>query len=105
IRVLQGSEVTVAFKSDQPLEKMYLDLGDGRSAQLTATNDRWYEYRSRPAESFTFTAVALNTFKLENKNRPSSRINLYEDLPPSVKVVAPSDEIAVLPGEKVNVTF
>ncbi|MDB6172687.1 MAG: hypothetical protein JWL59_1998 [Chthoniobacteraceae bacterium] len=105
VRVLQGSELSVAFKSDQPLDKLYLDLGNGEPAQLTAGDAGWYEYRGRPDESFTFAATALNKFKLENKNKPSCRITLYEDLAPSVKILAPSDELAVLPGEKVNITF
>ncbi len=104
VRVLQGSEVTVAFKCAQALEKMFLDLGNGRTAQLTSSGDQWYEYKARATESIAFAAVAINTFKLENKNRPASRISVYEDLPPSVKVLAP-EEVAVLPGEKVDVAF
>ena len=104
VRVLQGSEVALGFKCEQPLDKMFLDLGNGRAAQLTNASEHWYEYRSRSMESIAFAAVAINKYQLENKNKPSSRISVYEDLPPSVKVLAP-DEVAVLPGEKVNVTF
>jgi hypothetical protein len=84
---------------------MFLDLGNGRSAPLTKGEDQWYEYRSRSTESFAFSAVALNKFNLENKNKPACRVSVYEDLPPSVKVVTPNDELTVLPDEKVNVTF
>jgi hypothetical protein len=104
VRVLQGSEVTVAFKCDQALEKMFLDLGEGRTAPLSSIKEQWYEHQSRPTEGYKFAAVALNQYKLENKNKPSSRISVYEDLPPSLKVAAPED-VAVLPGEKVKVDF
>lgn len=104
VRVLQGSDFAVAFKCAQPLDKMFLDLGEGRAAQLTGGEDQWYEYRTRSAESFAFAAVAINKFQLENKNKPTSRVSVYEDLPPSVKVLAP-EEVAVLPGEKVSVKF
>ncbi|HMJ66288.1 MAG TPA: DUF4175 family protein, partial [Candidatus Binatia bacterium] len=105
VRVLEGSEVEVSFRSDQPLDRMLLDFGNGQSTQLTAGADNWYQFRSRPTNSFTFAAAAINKFKLENKNKPSCRISIYEDLAPSVKILEPSDDIAVLPGEKVNVTF
>ncbi len=105
IRVLQGSEVTVAFKCNQDLEHMFVDLGEGRSAQLTIGPDQWYEYRFQSTESFNFAAVAINRFKLENKIKPTCRVSVYEDQPPSVKVVAPNDELTILPNEKVKVTF
>jgi hypothetical protein len=105
IRVLQGSALQASFRSDQPLDRMLLDFGNGQSTQLAAASDNWYEFRTIPTNSFTFAAAAINKFKLENKTKPSCRVSVYEDLPPSVKVVEPSDEIAVLPGEKVNVIF
>src|SRR6185503_5036401 len=47
----------------------------------------------------------LNKFKLENKTKPSCRVTVYEDLAPTVKIMEPSDDIAVLPGDKVDVAF
>lgn len=105
VRVLQGSDVEVSFKSDQPLDKMVLDFGGGRSAQLSADPDQWYHFRARPTNDLAFAAAAINRFKLDNKTKPSCRISVYEDLPPNVKVLEPSDNLAVLPGEKVNVAF
>jgi hypothetical protein len=105
VRVLEGSELEVSFRSDQSLDRMLLDFGNGQSTQLTAGQDNWYHFRSRPTNSFSFAAAAINKFKLENKNKPSCRISVYEDLAPSVKILEPSDDLAVLPGEKVNVTF
>ena len=105
VRVLRGSEVAVAFKSSQPLDKMLLDLGDGHSRQLTAAENDWYHCELSPTETLTFSALATNKFNLENRHKPSCTISVYEDLPPSVKVLSPSDEIAVTPTEKVNITF
>ncbi|MHA3774446.1 hypothetical protein ACXR0O_23210 [Verrucomicrobiota bacterium sgz303538] len=105
VRVLEGSEVALAFKSGQPLDKMVLDLGEGRTAVLTEENDGWYRYSSTPADSFTFAVIATSRFNLENKHKPSCLVTVYKDLAPSVKILAPSDELAVLPNEKVNVTF
>jgi hypothetical protein len=105
VRVLEGSDVEFGFRSDQPLDRFLLDFGNGLSTRLTAAEDGWYQFRTRPTNSFAFTAAAINKFQLENKNKPSSRINLYEDLAPSVNILEPSDDVAVLPGEKVEVTF
>ncbi|MES2571539.1 MAG: DUF4175 family protein, partial [Verrucomicrobiota bacterium] len=105
VRVLQGSELAVSFKADQPLDKMLLDLGNGQTAQLSAGEEGWYHYRGQPVESFTFAATALNKFNLENRNKLACRVSVYGDLAPNVKILAPSDDFAVLPGEKVNVTF
>jgi hypothetical protein len=105
IRVLEGSDVEVSFRSDQPLDRMLLDFGNGQSTQLTAEKDNWYHFRARPTNDFSFAAAAINRFKLENKNKPSCRVSIYEDFAPSVKILEPSDDVAVLPGEKVDVVF
>jgi len=105
VRVLEGSDVEVSFRSDQPLDQMLLDFGNGKTTQLAAGEDNWYSFRTRPTNSFSFAAAAINKFKLENKNKPSCRISIYEDLAPSVKILQPSDDVAVLPGEKVDVVF
>jgi hypothetical protein len=105
VRVLEGSEIEVRLRSDQPLDRMFLDFGNGQSAPLSAGADNWYRFRSRPTNSFTFAAAAINRFKLENKNKPSCRVTVYEDLPPSVKILEPSEDFTVPPGETVNVTF
>ncbi|HKQ37617.1 MAG TPA: hypothetical protein VJ063_06025, partial [Verrucomicrobiae bacterium] len=105
LRVLEGSELELSFRSDQELDRMFLDFGNGQSAQLTPVGDNWYRFTTRPTNSFAFAAAALNKFKLENKTKPSCRITVYEDLAPTVKILEPSDDIAVLPGEKVDVAF
>jgi hypothetical protein len=105
IRVLQGSDIVVSFKSSQPLAKMLVELEEGKSTQLTGENDNWYHYRVTAEKSFSFTATATNEFNLEGRHKPSSRISVYEDAAPTVKVLSPSDDVAVMPTEKVNVTF
>src|SRR6185503_7085100 len=54
VRVLEGSEVEVSFRADQPLDRMLLDFGNGQSTQLTADNNNWYSFRTRPTNSLTF---------------------------------------------------
>ena len=105
VRVLEGSDVEVSFRSDQPLDRMLLDFGNGKTTQLAAGKDNWYAFRTRPTNSFTFAAAAINKFKLENKNKPSCRISVYEDLAPSVKILEPSDDVAVLPGRESECGF
>ena len=105
LRILEGSELELSFRSDQELDRMFLDFGDGQSAQLTPAGDNWYRFTARPTNSFGFAAAALNKFKLENKTKPSCRVTVYEDLAPTVKILEPSDDIAVMPGEKVDVAF
>ena len=105
VRILEGSELELGFRSDQPLERMFMDFGDGQSTPLAAGGDGWYRFTARPTNSFAFAAAALNKFKLENRIKPSSRVTVYEDLAPTVKILEPSDDIAVLPGEKVEVAF
>ena len=105
VRVLHGSDVEAGFRSDQPLDRFVLDFGNGNAARLTSSGDNWYRFRAVATNSFTMAAAAINKFKLESKTKPSCRISVYEDLPPSVKILEPSDDVAVLPGEKVDVVF
>jgi hypothetical protein len=102
--VLESSEVEVSFKADQALDQLTLDLGDGKSAQLSAGPDQWYHYRTQATESFSLTASAVNTSKFANKHKPTCRISVYEDQAPTLKLSAP-DELDILPGEKVKVAF
>ena len=105
LRILEGSELQISFRSDQELDRMFLDFGNGQAAPLAPAGDNWYRFAVRPTNSFAFAAAALNRFKLENKTKPSCRVTVYEDLAPTVKILEPSDDIAVLPGEKVDVAF
>jgi hypothetical protein len=105
VRILEGSALQVSFRADQPLERMSLDLGNGQSHQLTAGGDNWYHFTAHPTNSFSFAAAAWNRFNLDNRTKPFCRVTVYEDLAPTVKILEPSDNIAVLPGEKVDVSF
>ncbi|MBL9134640.1 MAG: hypothetical protein JNK85_02165 [Verrucomicrobiales bacterium] len=105
IRVLQGSDVEIALRADQPVERMFLDLGEGRILPLTRGSDDWYRIQAQPTNSFSFAAAVVNQFKIDNRNKPACAINVFEDLPPSVRVLEPSDDVAVAPGEKVEIHF
>lgn len=105
VRVLQGSDVELALRADQPVERMYLDLGEGRSLPLTRGADDWYRVETQPTNSYSFAAAAVNKYQIDNRNKPACAINVYEDLPPTVRVLEPSDDVAVAPGEKVDIHF
>lgn len=105
LRVLRGSEVEFGFRSDQSLDRMLLDLGEAGTVQLRAGTERWYEYRALPTNSFTLVASAVNTQQLENRTKPACRVTLYEDQAPTVKLVDPLDDVAVVPDGKVQVTL
>jgi hypothetical protein len=105
VRVLNGSDLEIALRSDQPVERMFLDLGEGRSLPLVRGADDWYRLQTHPTNSFSFAAAAINQFKIDNRNKPACAINVFEDLPPSVRILEPSDDVAVAPGEKVDIQF
>ncbi|MCC7373875.1 MAG: hypothetical protein IT581_04400 [Verrucomicrobiales bacterium] len=105
VRILRGSDLEIALRSDQPVDRMFLDLGEGRSLPLARGADGWYRLQSQPTNSFSFAAAAVNQFKIDNRNKPSCAINVFEDLPPTVRILEPSDDLAVAPGEKIDIQF
>ncbi len=105
VRLLEGSRVDLRVKADQELETLYLDREQGEPIALTLGKDGWYHYEDQPETSMAFQTVLRNAHQLENKIKPASRFVLYEDLPPTVRVLDPTDDIAKRPDDTVTIEF
>jgi hypothetical protein len=104
LRALEGSQLEVAFQSDQPLASMTLKFSDGKTQVLTASSDG-YHFNATLSNSIGFQAVLTNLQRLDNLSKPACDIEVYPDQPPSVAVISPNSEITARPDDKVKVEF
>ena len=105
VRLLENSQVDLRFKADQDLSEFRLDFENEETQSLEQTSDGWYRFTTQPQESVVFKAVLRNPFDLENKIKPSSRFIVYQDLPPSVRVLDPSTDVAKRSTDTVAIDF
>jgi len=105
LRILQGSIVDLRFKADQALTELRLDIEDQEPRALELTADGWYQFADQPEESIAFKTILRNEHNLENKTKPSSRFIVYEDLPPAVRVLDPTKDIAKKSEDTVAIEF
>ena len=105
LRILQGSLVDLRFKADQPLKELRLDIEDQEPRALELSADGWYQFADQPEESIAFKTILRNEHNLENKTKPSSRFIVYQDLPPAVRVLDPTKDIAKKSEDTVLIDF
>ena len=69
------------------------------------TDDGWYRFTEKPTATMAFKAVLRNKHDLENKTKPRSRFIVYQDLPPSVRVLDPTKDVAKKSDDTVAIEF
>ena len=109
IRSVEGSQLQLTFTSDQDLKNATL-LHESRSKKLTSiplkkVGDRTYQFQGELSESFTFRPVIVNHSNLENLLQPRCQITIFKDLPPTVKLLASSEDTALDPEDTLEVKF
>ncbi len=105
VRILEGSQVELQFKADQDLEELRMDIDGQEPRRLLQGDDGWYRFADQPAETMAFKTVLRNKFDLENKTKPSSRFIVYQDLPPVVRVLEPTPDVAKKADDTVAIQF
>lgn len=105
VRVVEGSQLKVAFRTAEPVTDCVLDFGDGKSAKLSADGEGWYEWHSDIAQPIAFTVGLVESHGLKNRRPRKCRVEVYRDRAPTVKVVSPTAEMAVQPGDEVDIQF
>ena len=105
LRILDGSKVDLQFKADQPLTELRLEIDDKAPQPLTLTDDGWYRFVEQPKATMAFKAVLRNAHDLENKTKPRSRFIVYQDLPPTVRVLDPTRDTARKANDTVAIEF
>jgi hypothetical protein len=104
-RALEGSQMEVTFKADQPLRSMELQFADGSAVPITESGDHTYRFSTTLTNTITFKPVLTNLYQLDNSAKPTCQINVYQDQPPTVSVLSPNNEITARPDDKVKVDF
>ena len=109
IRSVEGSQLQLTFTSDQELQNATL-LHESRSKKLSSIplkkiGDRTYQFEGELSESFIFRPVIVNHSGLENLLQPRCQITIFKDLPPTVKLLASSEDTALDVEDTLEVEF
>jgi hypothetical protein len=105
IRLLSGTQVDLRLKADQSLRELSLQVDGQAPLRLKALSNNWYQFTSTLEESIAFKTVLRNAHDLENKTKPTSHFIVYEDLPPAVRILDPTEDVAKRPDDTVEITF
>lgn len=104
-RVVEGSTLLVALRTADEVESCALNFGDGELTRLETDAEGWYRWQGEVTQAMAFTVELVEPHGLKNRRPQRCRIELYRDRAPIVKVVSPTAEMAVQPGDEVDVQF
>jgi len=104
-RIVEGSQLLVAFRTAEEVETCTLNFGEGQLVPLSADDEGWYGWQGEVTSAMTFSVDLVEPHGLKNRRPRKCRIELYRDRAPIVKVVSPTAEMAVQPGDEVDIQF
>ncbi|MCA9241263.1 MAG: hypothetical protein KDA37_13730, partial [Planctomycetales bacterium] len=104
-RLVEGSTLEIALKSDIELSSMQLDFGPGGNVSLKPDDDGWRRWRTTVTDDFDFSVLLTEPHGLTNRRPPHCRVSVYQDRAPSVKILSPSPDTAVRPDDEVKIHF
>ena len=105
LRALEGSKMEISFLPDQELTSLDLKFSDGVVQHLEKGPDRHYHFNTVLSNSVAFEPVLINVRHLDNQSRPNCEITVYQDQPPTVNIISPSDDITARPDDKIQIQF
>jgi hypothetical protein len=105
VRALEGSQLEVSFKSDQPLASMNLKFADGKMLAVAESPDHTYRFATLLTNTLAFTPILTNEQHLDNSQKPTAEVSVYPDMPPTVTVQTPENEITARHDDKVKINF
>ncbi len=104
VAAVAGSQLRLSIKPTAELKSLVLQQGD-HEITLTKGTDGWYRWRTELSESIQLTPLLTEPYGLTMRRPPSTRVTVYPDRPPVVRVISPNNEIAVTPDDTVEIEF
>jgi hypothetical protein len=105
VSVMAGSTLELAMLPKIPVERVELVAGSKQVAVLTAGEGGWYRWTMELKKDVSFAPLLTESHGLVNRQSPRCEIQVVPDKPPAVKVLTPDDQMAVRPGDTVDITF
>ncbi|WP_345323206.1 hypothetical protein [Novipirellula rosea] len=121
IKVVQGSNLTLAIKSLEPLQRLSISLSAAKQSlrdvesdqasldetvqDLVPDADGWYQYRMQLIDDVVLRPVLASRDGLTNQRKTFCRIDVIADKAPVARVVSPTDEMAVAVDETIEIEF
>lgn len=121
MKVTEGSELEIAIKPIEPVQKMemcrvVIRSGAPATDRNLATNEEekvglnadingWYRYRSQLNESVTLQPSLLSLHGLADETPRRIRIDVLADKAPVARVISPTDEESVAEDDKIEIKF
>ncbi len=105
VSVVEGTMLEVSVLPREPVDKVLFKLAEDDTRELTSTDGRWYQFRTRLEENVRLAAVLIEEHGLENKHPPVCKIRVHPDEAPSVKIITPDETMAARPDDEIDIEF
>jgi hypothetical protein len=105
LSAMRTSRIEVAIRAKAPVETAQLKTDNNQTITLPLSADGWYRWTTKLGDSCSITPVLTEQHGLTNRRQPKCQLICYEDQPPVVKVLTPSDRVAVRPDDAIQITF
>ena len=104
IQALPGTQVQLTMQTNVPVTKGLLRFANGNELPLTITNQTLHG-EILVMEEGTYRIAVEDTHGLPNTNPPQYTVHVQPDLPPTVKIHAPSDGTEIDETSVVTIRF
>ena len=116
IKVIQGTQLEVAIRPKETLERLVLSLQNGsddgesensnlQELTLNADQDGVYRFATTLMQNLVLRPELLSEHGLKNEAKLFSRIEVIPDQTPVARVIHPTDEMAVTNDEVIDIQF
>ena len=121
IKVVQGSNLALAIKPLEPLQRLSVSISapkqsvrdvesdqvslDETVQDLVPDADGWYQFHMQLIDDVVLRPVLASHDGLTNQRKTFCRIDVIADKAPVARVVSPTDEMAVAVDETIEIEF
>ncbi|MEM8864964.1 MAG: hypothetical protein AAGF31_05400, partial [Planctomycetota bacterium] len=105
LSAVEGSTFSLAIRPAGPLKSLRLETGDDEPVELARDDDGWYRWQIELTRSLSLTPLLTEPHGLMLRRPPTTRLYVYPDRPPVVRILSPGDNVAVSPEDTIQVDF
>ncbi len=105
VTVLEGSHVEIAFQPKQSVQSFKLKMGDADLQPLTPDDQGWYRWQTTLSQNLSLQPLLTESHGLANQRPPTCEIRCRPDKRPVVKILTPTNKMAVRPDATIPITF
>lgn len=116
LKVIQGSQLSLAIKPREPVDSLTVSLTPPKASRdaeaveplvekVAVADDGWHRFQIQLVDDILLESSLLSPHGLKNEQPLFSRIDVITDKAPVARIVAPTDETAASIDETIEIEF